>query len=39
MLQMTVLSRKRDWQAEESGIAVGAERRRIDGFLDSLPSS
>ena len=37
MLQMTVLSRKREWQAEESGIAIGAERRRIDGFLDSLP--
>ena len=37
MLQMMVLSRKREWQAEESGIAIHAERRRISGFLGSLP--
>ena len=37
MLQMMVLSRKREWQAEESGIAIDAERRRVEGFLGSLP--
>ena len=39
MLQMMVLSRKREWQEEESGIAIDADRRRIGGFLDSLPFS
>ena len=39
MLQMMVLSRKREWQEEESGIAIDADRRRIHGFLDSLPFS
>lgn len=37
MLQMMVLSRKREWQAEETGIAIDADRRRVEGFLDSLP--
>ena len=37
MLQMMVLSRKREWQAEESGIAIDADRRRVEGFLGSLP--
>ncbi len=37
MLQMMVLSRKREWQAEESGIAIESDRQRIRGFLDSLP--
>ncbi len=37
MLQMMVLSRKREWQADNTGIAIDASRQRIDGFLDSLP--
>ena len=37
MLQLSVLIRKRDWQAAESGISLNADRGRISGFLGSLP--
>ncbi len=37
LLQLGVLSRKRSWQSEDVGIALAAERGRLDGFLSRLP--